>query len=305
MRAVFLGTPSAAVPALAALAQIADVALVVTQPDAPRGRSGRPVPPPVKVAAVEWGFDVAQPSDDGQLLAALLDREIDVAVVVAYGRILSRPILDTTRFGFLNVHFSLLPRWRGPAPVERAILAGDEMTGVSLMVLDEGVDTGPVVAVIESAIQDDETGGSLTARLSHLGADLLSGALPEYLVGDRDPAPQIEAGASHARRLTTTEAAIDAMAGAEAIVRTVRAFNPRPGAWLRVGETRLKVWQAFASDEVVNQGRITMIGGEALLGVSGGSVVLNQVQAAGRTVTSGRAWLRGRRIDEVSVEPVA
>ena len=304
MRAVFLGTPAAAVPALAALVQIADVAVVITQPDAPRGRSRRLASPPIKVAAVEWGIEVSQPTDDAQLLSTLRREEIDVGVVVAYGRILSRPTLDTTRFGFVNVHFSLLPRWRGAAPVERAILAGDDLTGVSLMVLEEGLDTGPVIAVTESPIDDDETGGMLTARLSYLGADLLSAALPEYLAGKRQPAAQIGAGASHARRLTTAEAVIDPMAGAQAIVRKVRAFNPRPGAWLRAGDTRLKVLQASGSDEVVQQGSIALLAGEAVLGVPDGSVVLNQVQAEGRTSMSGGSWLRGLRVDEIAVESV-
>ena len=304
MRAVFLGTPAAAVPALAALVQIADVAVVITQPDAPRGRSRRLVSPPIKVAAVEWGIEVSQATDDAQLLSTLRREEIDVGVVVAYGRILSRPTLDTTRFGFVNVHFSLLPRWRGAAPVERAILAGDDLTGVSLMVLEEGLDTGPVIAVTESPIDDDETGGMLTARLSCLGADLLSAALPEYLAGKRQPAAQIGAGASHARRLTTGDAVIDPMAGAQAIVRKVRAFNPRPGAWLRAGDTRLKVLQASANDEVVQQGSIVLLAGEAVLGVPDGSVVLNQVQAEGRTSMSGGSWLRGLRVDEIAVESV-
>ena len=304
MRAVFLGTPAAAVPALAALVQIADVAVVITQPDAPRGRSRRLASPPIKVAAVEWGIEVSQPTDDAQLLSTLRREEIDVGVVVAYGRILSRPTLDTTRFGFVNVHFSLLPRWRGAAPVERAILAGDDLTGVSLMVLEEGLDTGPVIAVTESPIDDDETGGMLTARLSYLGADLLSAALPEYLAGKRQPAAQIGAGASHARWLTTAEAVIDPMAGAQAIVRKVRAFNPRPGAWLRAGDTRLKVLQASGSDEVVQQGSIALLAGEAVLGVPDGSVVLNRVQAEGRTSMSGDSWLRGLRVDEIAVESV-
>ena len=304
MRAVFLGTPAAAVPALAALVQIADVAVVITQPDAPRGRSRRLASPPIKVAAVEWGIEVSQPTDDAQLLSTLRREEIDVGVVVAYGRILSRPTLDTTRFGFANVHFSLLPRWRGAAPVARAILAGDDLTGVSLMVLEEGLDTGPVIAVTESPIDDDETGGMLTARLSYLGADLLSAALPEYLAGKRQPAAQIGAGASHARRLTAAEAVIDPMAGAQAIVRKVRAFNPRPGAWLRAGDTRLKVLEASGSDEVVQQGSIALLAGEAVLGVPDGSVVLNQVQAEGRTSMSGGSWLRGLRVDEIAVESV-
>lgn len=295
MRAAFLGTPAAALPTLTALAEVGEIEVVVTMPDAARGRSKRLQPPPVKVAAHEFGFPVAQPADDAALLDALEGRGLDVAVVVAYGRILRPVVLETTRVGFVNIHFSLLPRWRGAAPVERAILAGDEVTGVSLMVLDEGLDTGPVISVVETEIRDEENGGELTARLAYLGADLLSGTLPAFMSGKRDPAPQIDAGATYAPRLTTGEARLDPEDDVATTLRKVRAFNPRPGAWLEVAGDRLKVWAVSEGTVLVPGGRIVAEGRVPVLGVNGGSVVLEVVQPAGKTATDGASWWRGVR----------
>ena len=158
MRAAFLGTPAVAIPSLAALIDVADIAVVVTRPDRAKGRSGKPTPPAVKTAAIEWGLPIEQPTSSTEIEDVLRRAEADIGVVAAYGRILTRTALETTPAGFVNVHFSLLPRWRGAAPVERAILAGDETTGVSLMQIDEGLDTGPVIAVVETPIAPHETG---------------------------------------------------------------------------------------------------------------------------------------------------
>lgn len=293
MKAAFLGTPSSAVPSLAALGNIVEVDLVVTRPDAAAGRSRRARPPPIKVAAREWGLDVVQPSTARELEAVLADRKVDLAVVVAYGRLLSRATLETTRFGFVNVHFSLLPRWRGAAPVERAILEGDEVTGVSLMQLDEGLDTGPVISMTETDIGPAETAGRLTERLSFLGAALLDGTLGEFLSGSRRPAPQFEAGASHAPRLTTAEAAIESGEATATAMRKVRAYNPRPGAWIDLGGSRLKLWAVSAGTEEVPEGTISSPEGSPLLGLSDGSVALDVVQGEGKRRMSGQEWWRG------------
>ncbi|MBU1226265.1 MAG: methionyl-tRNA formyltransferase, partial [Actinobacteria bacterium] len=172
MRAVFYGTPAEAVPVLAALLDVAEVALVVTQPDRPRGRSRRLEPPPVKVAAEGWGLPVAQPERASADPDAIRAFAPDVAVVAAYGQLLKPALLEVPVRGFVNVHYSLLPRWRGASPVVRAILAGDETTGVSIMQIDEGLDTGPVFAAEQTPILPGETGGGLTARLADLGARL-------------------------------------------------------------------------------------------------------------------------------------
>lgn len=296
MRAAFLGTPSAAVPALAALLDVADVPLVVTQPDRARGRSGRPVPPPVKLAAQEWGLPVAQPADAPSLGVAIeAVPALDVGIVVAYGRILRPDVLAATRVGYVNVHFSLLPRWRGAAPVERAIVAGDAITGVSLMLIDEGLDTGPIISVIETPIADDETGGTLTARLSHLGATLLSETLPGFMAGALQPAAQISTGATFAARLRPDDAHLDHDRPAEVLERQVRAFNPRPGAWLTADGDRLKVLAATVVPLAPAPAAIEGIDGEPVLGTSDEGLRLDLVQPAGKGVQSGRAWLNGRR----------
>jgi methionyl-tRNA formyltransferase len=302
MRTAFLGTPAAAIPSLAALADITDVDVVVTMPDAAAGRSRRRTAPPVKVAAAEFGFEVVQPSSAGELAGVLRERDLDVGVVVAYGRLLSPAVLEATRVGFVNVHFSLLPRWRGAAPVERTILAGDDLTGASLMLLDQGLDTGPVISVAETDIGSDETAGELTARLSYLGAELLFGTLTDFLSGRRDPAPQIEAAATLAPMLTTAEARLDPGDDVETTLRKVRAYNPRPGAWLMAEGKRLKVWRASPAAAAADEGSIVVSAGTALLGVSDGGVTLDVVQPEGKGQMAGISWLRGRHAGRVDVD---
>ena len=304
MRTAFLGTPMAAVPTLAALVDVADVSLVVTRPDAARGRSGTKVAPPIKIAAGEWGLPVAQPGTHRELFTVLEDHAIDLGVVVAYGRILRPEMLALPRYGFLNVHFSLLPRWRGAAPVERAILAGDSITGVSLMALDEGMDTGPVIAVRETPIAADETGGTLTARLSYLGAELLDDTFPGFVSGARVPAPQIEAAATNAAPLTVAEARVDLQRTAAAAQRVVMAFNPRPGAWTMVAGDRLKIWQASVSEEDVSVGHIEVCDGRPVLGLWDGALALDEVQPAGKRPMPGTDWARGRQGAGAVVDPV-
>jgi methionyl-tRNA formyltransferase len=295
MGAVFLGSPAAAVPSLAALIDVEDVDLVITQPDRPRGRSGRPVEPPVKRAAAEWGLRIAQPATNHELYDELSGVSFDVGMVTAYGRLLEPRVLSLARFGFVNVHFSLLPRWRGPAPVERAILAGDESTGVSLMRIDAGLDTGPVLAAIETPIAGDETGGSLTGRLSYLGAMLVDEALPEYLAGRLEPAPQIETGATSADMLDSSEARIDGSWGREDVLRAIRAFHPRPGAWFVVDGIRIKLLQAATKDADVEVGSIEPVDGVPVAGFPGGGVELALLQPEGKAPQAGAAWLNGRR----------
>ena len=300
MGAVFLGSPAAAVPSLAALADVADVDLVITQPDRPRGRGGKVTPGPVAQAARQFGFAVEQPQGRDALLELLVAGGFDLGLVVAYGRILTPAMLASTPYGFLNVHFSLLPRWRGAAPVERAIAAGDERTGVTLMKLDEGLDTGPVLAEIATPIADTETGGSLTARLSHLGASLVDAAIPEFLAGRRRPVPQIDAHTSHAGKLTRDEARLDPQWDAARAERTVRAFTPRPGTWMSTPDGSLKVLSASPTDITVEPGRITLVGGPVVAGFADGAMVLSRVQAEGKQAMSADTWMHGRRGEDAS-----
>lgn len=303
MRAVFLGTPVAAVPALAALMNVATVELVVTQPDRPRGRGRQVAASPVKDAAIEWGLPVAQPHSGRELFDVLVGSELDVGVVVAYGRILRPDVLAMTRVGFVNVHFSLLPRWRGAAPVERAILAGDELTGVSLMVLNEDLDTGPLFAVKETEIAPYESAGVVIGRLASIGADLLQESLESYIHGDLRPAAQMETGATFAPRLGTAEARINPRSTAEQVHRVIRAFNPRPGAWIMAGGSRIKILEAGPASAGPDPGVIDVGRGRPILGVSDGAVELVRLQPAGKAPLSGRAWANGRRGVELRLDP--
>jgi len=295
MRAVFLGTPSAAVPSLAALMDVVDVVRVVTQPDRARGRSGMAAPPHVKTAALEWGIPVSQPDSRVALEEVLNTTEADLGVVVAYGRILSPTALDSFRYGFVNVHFSLLPRWRGAAPVERAILAGDVSTGVTLMQLDQGLDTGPVLAAVETPIGAEETGGSLTGRLSYLGAMLIDDMVPGLLAGNLDAAPQLRAGITVAPRLEVAEGRMGPEWSVDFAERAVRAFNPRPGAWFEMAGDRIRVHRASVSAHSPEPGTIEVFGGAPVLGCSDGGITLDVVQPAGKAPMAGAAWMNGRR----------
>ena len=295
IRAAFLGTPSSAVPSLAALMEVAAVEFVVTQPDRPKGRGRRVEASAVKQAALEWGLPIRQPGSHADLLSLFNDARLDVAVVVAFGRILRPAVLESAENGFVNVHFSLLPRWRGAAPVERAILAGDDYTGVSLMVLDAGLDTGPVFAAAETAIKEYESAGELTGRLASLGADVLRDHLADYVHDRLRPARQMTTGATSAPQLTTAEAALDVTLHPSAFARAVRAFNPRPGGWIRAQGDRIKVFEVGPATPVVPIGHIEIFGGRPILGLRNGSVELVEVQPAGKPAQSGKAWANGRR----------
>lgn len=285
----FFGTPAAAVPSLAAVAEVADIAFVCTQPDRPQGRSKSLVAPPVKVAAAQWGMRVEQPDKPGELLDELF--EIDVAVVVAYGALIPEAMLVAPRRGFVNLHFSLLPRWRGAAPVARAILAGDEYSGVSLMQLDPGLDTGPVFATWKTEVRPTETTGTLTARLAGVGAALLASQLEEYAKGSVELMDQVPEYATIAAKLSTSEARL--AQDRNTVLAQVRAFNPNPGAFLEVAGERIKVWRATPAPVTVPVGSLDASSGAALLGLEGGAVELLEVQPGGKRRMSGTEWVRG------------
>jgi methionyl-tRNA formyltransferase len=300
MGAIFLGTPAAAVPSLAALAQADDVDLVITMPDRAKGRSRNPIPSPVKTAAIAFGFPVEQPENSAELLSVVKASGSYVGLVVAYGALLKPEALQSLPKGFLNVHFSLLPKWRGAAPVERAIAHGDAMTGVTLMKIDEGLDTGPVVAERSTAISADDTGGSLTARLAHIGAALVDDTLPGYLSGLRKPVPQISVGASHAAKLSKAEAQIMPDMTTEAVHRMVRAFTPRPGAWIATEVGVIRILSSVLDGHPGHSpGVVASIGNEVILGCSDGGLGITIVQPEGKQPMSGHAWMNGRRGEPV------
>jgi methionyl-tRNA formyltransferase len=294
IRAAFLGTPEEAVPVLAALAGTAEIARVITRPDRARGRSGQPVPPPVKRFAEGRGWEVAQPERTGDL--ADLVAGCEVAVVAAYGRLIPAAALAVPAAGFVNVHYSLLPRWRGASPVVRAILAGDAVTGVTLMRLDAGLDTGPTLDRVTTAIGPGETAGELTMRLASLGAELLRSRLSAIVDGTLVAQPQPEAGATAAAKVTVEEAHLDPRRHrTDAVSRAVRAFNPKPGAWSRVGEERLKVWEVAPGTVAATPGIARVVGRAVVLGTADGSVELVTVQPPGRAAMPALAWMNGRR----------
>ncbi len=245
-RVVFAGTPDFAVPSLAGLVEagLPPVA-VFTQPDRPAGRGRRLTPPPVKRAADAHGLPVHQPQRlDAEQVEVLRGLQPDIVVVVAYGQILRRPVLETPRAGCVNVHASLLPRWRGAAPIQRALLAGDRETGVTLMQMDEGLDTGPMLAREATPISPDETAGSLHDRLARIGADLLTAQLPSLLAGEVTPQPQPEPEATYAEKLSTRESWLDPDEPAEQLARRVRALAPVPGARVHLDGVQARILAA-------------------------------------------------------------
>ncbi len=299
MRAAFFGSPAFAVPCLDALASIADVALVVSQPDKPRGRGLKLQPPAVKARALELGLEVHQPRKvrDGALAARLAGLELDVAVVVAYGRILPGAVLDAPRRGCVNVHGSVLPRWRGAAPIQYALLHGDARTGVTLMRMDEGMDTGPMIAVRETDIDPDEDTPALGARLAARGAALLTEVLPAYVAGEREPRPQPEEGVTHAALLTKEDGRLDLRQPARRCHDRVRAMRPWPGAFVERAGQRVKVHRSALRDASGSPGEVLAIEGDALIVACGaGAIALPEVQEAGRRRVSGAELVRSGRI---------
>ncbi len=250
LRLAFAGTPEFAVPHLAACRNPnVEIVAVYTQPDRPAGRGRQVTPSPVKRAALELGLVVEQPETlrDPQAQQRLRDLRLDLLVVVAYGLILPRKVLAAPRLGCWNVHASLLPRWRGAAPIQRALLAGDGETGVCLMQMEAGLDTGPVLLRQSLQITATDTGGSLHDRLAVLGADVLAAGLRHALLNEAmPPQPQAETGASYARKLEKSEAVLDWSEPAAVLERKVRAFIPWPVAEAQVAGERLRIWSAQA-----------------------------------------------------------
>lgn len=298
LRLVFMGSPDFAVPSLRALTEVYNVVGVITQPDRPAGRGRELKPPPVKLVALELGLPILQPERlrAPEAMEQLHQWAPDLIVVAAFGQILRREVLELPRYGCINVHASLLPRWRGAAPVQAAILNGDPQTGVTIMRMDVGVDTGPILSQRSEVILSEDTGGSLSQRLAQAGAELLIETLPPYLNGSLQPIPQDDALATYAPLLKKEDGLLSFERPAEYLARQVRAYNPWPGAYFIWKGQLIKIHQAHAVDDpAAVPGETTVFKGLPALGTASGLLVLDEVQPAGKRNLPGKAFLQGAR----------
>lgn len=293
-----MGSPDFAVPSLHALAQSYDVVGVVTQPDRPAGRGRKLTPPPVKILAGKLHLPVIQPQrlSESAAIQQLAEWAPDVIVVAAFGQILRPSILDLPPHGCINVHASLLPRWRGAAPIQAAILAGDHETGITIMLMDPGLDTGPIISQRATPITPEDTAASLSDRLATIGADLLVATLPAYLAGSMLPIPQDNTLATFAPKLVKNSGELDFTQPAAQLERQVRACHPWPGAYTDWDGQLLKIHRAHALDQTIAAPATPLvIDGLPAIATIRGSLVLDQVQPAGKQPMSGSSFLHGAR----------
>jgi methionyl-tRNA formyltransferase len=295
-RIVFMGTPDFAVPSLAGLAGEYSLVGVITQPDRPSGRGRKLIPSPVKETAQKLGLDIYQPPDVNS--AAALERlqqwAPDLVCVAAFGQILNRQVLDLPPGGCLNVHASLLPRWRGASPINAAILAGDKFSGVTIMKMGPGLDDGPIIAQETLQIKPHETAGSLSNSLAGLGAELLVRTIPPYLRGEIAPRPQDSGLATYASMLNKKAGELDFQQAAEELARKVRAYHPWPGTYTSWLGSRLLIHKA-RSENVTSPGVgvFSRYEGFPAVGTGRGILVLVELQLAGKSRVSGQDFLNG------------
>jgi methionyl-tRNA formyltransferase len=302
MRIVFAGTPETALPTLRALLDSRhEVAAVVTRPDAAAGRGRQLRPSPVASFAAEQGLEVLAPAtpSDPDFLDRLRTIAPDCGPIVAYGALLRREALDIPRYGWVNLHFSALPAWRGAAPVQRAIMAGDEVTGATVFSLVEELDAGPVLGVITERIRDDDTSGTLLERLADQGARLLVDALDHIEAGDIGAVAQPEDAVSYAAKITVDDARVRWDLPAFAVDRLIRGCTPKPGAWTVWHGSSLKLGPITMTDEsALAAGEISVSKREVRVGTGTTDVVLGTVQAHGKKPMAAADWARGLRLDD-------
>ena len=296
-KVVFMGSPDFALPTLKALAGHYDVVGVVTQPDRASGRGRELKAPPVKTLALELGIPVMQPERLRlpEAMEQLRTWAPELIVVAAFGQILKKDVLELPRYGCINVHASLLPRWRGAAPINAAILHGDEETGVTIMQMDVGLDTGPMLSQRSIPLTREDTAGSVFDRLSTLGAGLLLETLPDYLSGKLAPVPQPEEGTTYAPMLKKEEGQLDLAQDVHELERRVRAFNPWPGAFMDFNGTILKIHRTHVEQGNAEAGQRLIVQDQPALGARGGILILEEVQPAGKKTMSGKSFLSGVR----------
>lgn len=303
-RAVFFGTPQFAVPCLDALTEIAEVVAVVCQPDKPKGRGLELAAPPVKERALELGLTVVQPTKlrTGEFAQWLRDQKADVALVVAYGRILPKDVLEAPRLGCVNVHASLLPKLRGAAPITWAVVRGEPESGITLMKMDEGMDTGDMLEQFPTPISDDETAGELSERLSALGALATRKGLPVYVAGGYTPRPQDHAKATLAPILKKEDGLIDFGKPARAVHDHVRGMTPWPGAFTRSRGKVLKVHATRVTDVPAGEaapGTVVLADKTRVIVACGErGVELTRVQLEGKKAIGAGDWFVGRGVAE-------
>ena len=305
-RLVFAGTPDFALASLQALVEAGRRPVaVLTQPDRPAGRGKKLTASPVKRYALEHGIPVQQPATlkDDAAVADLAALQPDLLVVAAYGLILPQNVLDIPTHGCLNVHASILPRWRGAAPIQAAILAGDTRTGVSLMSITAGLDSGPVFHIDEIAIGNDETAGELHDRLATLGGEALVANLDAIVAGQLDAVEQDESLATYAPKIAKDDARVDWTLPAAGVAMRVRAYNPFPGAFCHLGDTRIKIWRASVADGTGEPGTVLQFDRDAIVVACGdGAVSLEELQLPGKRRAPvhefvGQADLGGQQLD--------
>ena len=303
MKVMFAGTPDFAAAALKAIAEAGfEIPLVLTQPDRPKGRGMQLQASPVKQVAESLGLPVAQPAslrNNDEALALLKAQDADVMVVAAYGLILPQAVLDTPRYGCLNIHGSLLPRWRGAAPIQRAIEAGDAETGICIMQMDAGLDTGAVVSEHRYPIKPDETSASAYAVLTELGARAIVADL-QQLAQNRSlsATPQAADGVTYAQKLSKEEAKINWQKPAEVIERKIRAFNPTPAAWTLWQDAPLKIWRAEVIEQSGRPGEVLSFCADGLVVACGDKALrITELQPAGSKRMEIAAFAASRHIE--------
>ena len=296
MRVVFAGTPQVAVTSLEAiLASQHEVVAVVTRPDAVAGRGHRLTPSPVSAAAAERGIPVLTPNkpSDPEFVETLTGLDPDCCPVVAYGALIPQRVLDIPAKGWVNLHFSLLPAWRGAAPVQRSIMGGDDVTGAAVFQLEAGMDTGPVFGVVTEAIGPHDTSGDLLGRLADSGAQLLVAVLDGIEAGRLTAVPQSSDGVSLAPKITVEDARVRWDEPAMAVDRRIRGCTPAPGAWTMLGDLKVKLAPVIITDERLAPGVVRVERNRVLVGTVTTAVELGTVQAAGKKAMRAADWARG------------
>ena len=300
MRIAFAGTPEAAVPTLSALLNSAHtVEFVITRPDAPKGRGRVLTASPVADVATAHGIEVIKTSKLVEVAQRV--KNLDAVIVVAFGGLVPKDLLDVPKHGWINVHFSLLPHWRGAAPVQHAIMAGDDVTGVTTFRIDEALDTGPMFAYFTSSIGKNETAGALLDRLAIEGANLAVATLNNLETGSMLPLAQPLDGITYAPKITTEDARINWQEPALAISRKIRAVTPTPGAWTTAHDERYKLGPVELVSEVTNlkPGHVFLANDSVYVGTGSHAVKLDQIQLPGKTFTDAANWARNLKEDLV------